>query len=79
MELLLLTLGIFGVAMIGMSIGVILSNSELNSSCGGQHKIEGIDASCGSCSKKEIDLCPTDSDLVRIAQLGHPDPAHHRH
>ena len=35
MNTLLLTLGLFGLAMIGMSVGVIFSDRRLHGSCGG--------------------------------------------
>lgn len=74
-----LTFAFFGIAMLGMSIGVILSNRELQGSCGGAADLEEAHGvSCGACGKKKNDICPTDNDYVRIAQLGHPNPSHHR-
>ena len=74
-----LTMGLFGLAMAGMSVGVILSNRELTGSCGGAARLEedGVSA-CGACGKKAADMCPSDAELVRIAQIAHPNPAHHR-
>lgn len=77
MEVLLIFV-LFGLAMVGLSLGVILSDRELSGSCGGVAVIDGAEPSCGACGKKEAELCPSDHDLVRIAQLGHPNPAHHR-
>ncbi len=68
-----LAVGLFGLAMLGLSVGVIFSGRALSGSCGGS-----AEDGCGVCSKKEADLCPSEAELVRIAQLGHPDPAHHR-
>ncbi|MCB9677270.1 MAG: (Na+)-NQR maturation NqrM [Alphaproteobacteria bacterium] len=75
----LLAVGLFGLAMLGMSLGVILSNRELQSSCGGVATLgEGAEAACGVCGKKAADLCPSDDELVRLAQIAHPNPLHHR-
>lgn len=79
MEVLLATL-IFGLAMAGMGVGVIFSNKALRGSCGGD-TIVGADGeliSCGACPKHEHDVCPSDDALVRLAQIAHPDPKHHR-
>ena len=75
-----LTFAFFALAMIGMSIGVIISNRRLQGSCGGIAALEDDhgDASCGACGKKAAAMCPTDDELVRIAQLAHPNPVHHR-
>lgn len=78
MEQFLLIFALFALAMAGLSLGVIFSGKELSGSCGGVAEIEGAEASCGACGKKAADVCPTDHELVRIAQLGHPNPAHHR-
>ncbi len=79
MEMLLAT-GVFAMAMAGMGVGVILSNRVLRGSCGGPEVVlaNGEALSCGACPRNEQELCPSDDDLVRIAQLGHPDPQHHR-
>ena len=77
MELVLVT-SLFGVCMLGMSVGVLLSNRRLQGSCGGLSAL-GEDAdSCGACGKKVADMCPSDEELVRIAQIAHPNPVHHR-
>lgn len=72
-----LTFGLFGLAMTGLSVGVILSNRTLSGSCGGAAKLEGAEASCGACGKKAAEMCPSDDPLVRLAQVSHPNPAHH--
>lgn len=78
----LLTSAIFGCAMTGLALGVLLSNRKLAGSCGGMSAIDaqyhGGEASCGACVKQQADLCPTDDALVRVAQVGHPNPVHHR-
>lgn len=75
-----LALGFFGLAMTGMAVGVIFSNRALRGSCGGEsvHGPDGDALSCGACPKKESDVCPSDEPLVRLAQIGNPNPKHHR-
>lgn len=46
----LVTLTIVGVVVAGMAIGVILSNKELQGSCGGLGRLMGED--CSFCGKK---------------------------
>jgi len=77
---LLLAMSVFGLAMLGMSVGVILSDRSLRGSCGGPHVVtaDGEPLSCGACPRSEAEVCPSDDELVRIAQIGHPNPAHHR-
>lgn len=76
----LLTLAIFGTAMFAMAIGLVLSGRVLRGSCGGPEVLDahGNPLSCGTCPKKEVDLCPSDDLLIQMAQIGHPDPKHHR-
>ena len=78
---LLLTLILFGLAMLGMSIGVLLSGQSLRGSCGGVDIVamDGDVLSCGSCPKKEVAMCPTDEPLVGIAQMGHLNPRKTHH
>jgi hypothetical protein len=73
-----LALALFGVAMFGMSIGVIVSNRRLQGSCGGVVALgDGAEAACGACGKKAAEMCPSDDDLVRLAQIAYPNPNHH--
>ena len=76
----LMTFAFFALCMAGMAVGLIFSNRELQGSCGGAADLEehGHDIECGACVKKSNDVCPSDDPLVRIAQLGHPNPSHHR-
>lgn len=76
----LLTIGIFGFAMAGMGLGVLLSNRSLRGSCGGPDIVtaDGEALSCGACPRNEADVCPSDEPLVALAQIGHPNPRHHR-
>ena len=79
MELVLAT-AIFAAAMLGMGLGVVLSNRSLRGSCGGPDVVtaDGDALSCGACPRNEAEVCPGDDDLVRLAQIGHPNPRHHR-
>lgn len=75
-----LSMGVFAVAMSGMAVGVMLSNRALRGSCGGAEVIgpDGKPLSCGACPRNEREICPGDDELVRLAQIGHPNPDHHR-
>lgn len=75
-----LTMGIFGIAMAGMGIGVMFSNRSLRGSCGGPEIVtaNGEALSCGACPRNESDVCPSDEPLVALAQIAHPNPRHHR-
>ena len=78
METVAVTFALFALAMAGMSIGVIVSNRSLQGSCGGAATLEANgQASCGACGKKAAEMCPSDDDLVRLAQIAHPNPSHH--
>jgi hypothetical protein len=75
MKMFLITLAFFGVAIIGMAIGVILSNRKLKGSCGGLGKLMGED--CLFCEKKDEctkdhneegdSLLNAESELLNIA------------
>ncbi|MCB1034618.1 MAG: (Na+)-NQR maturation NqrM [Acidobacteria bacterium] len=54
MPLLVLVLIAFGLAMIGMAVGVILSNRALRGSCGGVAVAgpDGEPLTCGNCNCK---------------------------
>jgi len=71
---------IFGVCMAGMGVGVIFAGRSLRGHCGGGtvHDADGDLVSCGVCDRQEADLCPSDEPLVRLSQITHPDPLHHR-
>ncbi len=51
MEVFILTLVILSASIIGMAVGVILSNRQLKGSCGGLNNVIGED--CMFCEKKE--------------------------
>ena len=72
----LATIVFFGACMGAMSVGVLFSGRELKGSCGG---VAGLDdLSCGVCERQAAELCPSEDELVRLAQLTHPNPIHHR-
>ena len=52
MNTLLITLGVFAIAFIGMALGVIISNKTIKGSCGGIGNLMGGSA-CDLCSKKD--------------------------
>lgn len=74
---LVLALGLFGCAMGGLSIGVILSDRVLSGSCGGAARLDEAAGACGACGKKQAEMCPSDDALVQLAQIAHPNPQHH--
>lgn len=79
MTVILLTLSIFAIAMVGMAAGLLVSGRLLRGSCGGEQVLgpDGNPLSCGSCPKKEQQVCPSDDPLVALAQIGNPSPRHH--
>ena len=77
---LILAMGVFAVAMLGMGLGVLVSDRSLRGSCGGPEVVTsgGESLSCGACPRNEAEVCPSDDPLVRLAQIAHPHPRHHR-
>ncbi len=53
MNTLFLSFLIFGLVMIAMAVGVILSNREIKGSCGGLNDIDGLEGACDICEIKE--------------------------
>ncbi|MFT6142499.1 MAG: hypothetical protein ACJAZO_000163 [Myxococcota bacterium] len=75
----IIAVGMFASFFAAMSIGVMVSGRSLKGSCGGDTVMDasGNPLSCGACPKKEQDLCPSDDPMVRLAQIGNPNPRHH--
>lgn len=50
--ILLITIGVFSLVLIGMAVGVILSNREIKGSCGGLNKFKDSVGNpiCDACS-----------------------------
>lgn len=65
---------LFALCFAAMSIGVIVSDLQLRGSCGGDSVVgpDGAPMSCGSCPKKEVEICPSDDPLIALAQIGNP-------
>ena len=74
MATILAALVLFALIMAGMSIGIILSERSLKGTCGGEtvRGPDGLPMLCGSCPKKESDICPTDNPLAAVAMVGNP-------
>lgn len=78
MEIFLAT-AVFGLAMAGLSVGVIFSDRRLRGSCGGDSVLgpDGNPLSCGACPKKAAEVCPSDDPLIALARISHPNPDGH--
>ncbi len=65
MGIVLLTIAVFGMAMLAMAVGVIFSNRCLHGSCGGP-EVKGPDGeslNCATCPNRE----PKEDSLLSIA------------
>ena len=54
MNLFFVTFGVFLLVMVGMAIGVIVSNRAIKGSCGGLNDIEGLKGACDICEGKKV-------------------------
>jgi hypothetical protein len=63
MRVFLISFGVLALVMLGMAVGVILSNRRLKGSCGGLGSVMGED--CEFCDKKKNDECPNEKTSVR--------------
>jgi hypothetical protein len=74
MTTVLTTIVLFALLLVGMSLGIILSNRKLKGTCGGEsvRGPDGLPMLCGACPKKSNDLCPTDNPLAAVAMIGNP-------
>lgn len=63
----LLAITVFGLAMLGMSVGVLLRGRRLRGSCGGEGVFgpDGRRLSCGACPRRTSEGCLSDEDLAR--------------
>lgn len=71
----LLVLGIFGIAFLLLSVGIIFSKKEIRAgSCGSDIVVNGEQLSCDACPSKQAELCSSgDKDgFATVAQLGNP-------
>ncbi|NND81621.1 MAG: (Na+)-NQR maturation NqrM [Gammaproteobacteria bacterium] len=66
MNVFLITFFVFILVMLGMSLGVILSNREIKGSCGGLNDIDGLSGACDICEGKK--LCKKRREMERRAQ-----------
>ncbi len=70
MGLFLITLGVFGVAMLIMAVGVILQGRCLRGSCGGPEVLapDGTSLNCPTCPQRKERQA---RQAERLAVLGH--------
>lgn len=85
LQVMFISIVVFGIAALGMAVGVIFKKKELSGLCGGVGAVMGEDHvdSCG-CQRSSADLCAEgdDSGLVAMAELGYPareTKEHHHH
>lgn len=70
-----LTIGVFGLVMLAMSVGVLLSGRCLRGSCGGPDIVgpDGESLLCATCPKRrDHDQHEPDSDLVTVGTRAGP-------
>ena len=53
MNVFLLSFGVFVLVMVGMAVGVIISNRAIKGSCGGLNDIDGLKGACDICEGKK--------------------------
>ena len=71
----LLVLGIFGIAFLLLSVGIIFSKKEIHAgTCGSDLIVNGEKLTCGACPSKEAEICSSgDKDgFATVSQLGNP-------
>jgi len=71
----ILTLAIFGLSFLFLSIGVIFGKKHIHAgSCGSNVMIKGEELSCGACPSKSAEVCPggDKEGYATLAQLGNP-------
>ena len=76
-----LSILIFILCFLGMSLGIVLAGKKIKGSCGGTAHLEKeLGLSCGGCAKKEKEICPSDDEtgLVEVATVHlNPDKKSH--
>lgn len=67
MTMVFATLIVFGLAIVGMAVGVIISNKQLKGSCGGLSAMAGKSEDASPCSlcTKPVSDCPKKQDEVK--------------
>jgi len=71
----LLVLGIFGIAFLLLSVGIIFSKKEIHAgTCGSDIVVNGEKLTCGACPSKEAEICSSGDKegYASVAQLGNP-------
>lgn len=53
MNVFIVTFVVFLLVMIGMAVGVIVSNRAIKGSCGGLNDIDGLQSACDICEGKK--------------------------
>ena len=71
----LLVLGIFGIAFLLLSVGIIFSKKEIHAgTCGSDLIVNGEKLTCGACPSKEAEICSSGdkNGFATVSQLGNP-------
>lgn len=68
MNVFLVSFLVFMLVMIGMAVGVIVSNREIKGSCGGLNDIDGLKGACDICEGKKV--CRRRREMQRKALMG---------
>jgi len=72
---LILTLVLFSISFLLLSIGVILGKKHMHAgSCGSNLAVKDEALSCGACPSKSAEVCPSGDQegYATLAQLGNP-------
>ncbi len=73
LQIVLITIGVFAIALVGMAIGVIVSNRQIKGSCGGLNNFRDSAGNpiCDACS----DPSPTCSRIPEKEGCDHTEEA----
>lgn len=66
MNVFLISFAVFTLVMLGMAVGVIVSNREIKGSCGGLNDIDGLQGACDICEGKK--QCKRRRQMERAAK-----------